>query len=259
MLRGSMPSSAFDARAFTLIELLVVIGIISILVGLTFPAIGMVQRYSHIAGDLSNLRGLSIAHAAYMNVFKDHFVDAGLPHGGIGNVKNSFVQTLRPYYGGVMSVKSPLDNSPHWSQDVGESGTPVGSGASAAYRQTSYGLNNYLSRNYSPMVALGGAGSGVDSMNGIGDPSKIVCFLLMAEEGAFAAADHPHIEEWCPLAATDAPKFASSQVAINAADRQAPTRPSKTNWSFLDGHVATMEFDDVYEDCEHNRFDPTLQ
>lgn len=111
MLRGSIPSSSFDARAFTLIELLVVIGIISILVGLSFPAIGMVQRYSHIAGDLSNLRGLSIAHAAYMNVFKDHFVDAGLPHGGIGNVKNSFVQTLRPYYGGVMSVKSPLDNS----------------------------------------------------------------------------------------------------------------------------------------------------
>ena len=199
-----------------------------------------------------------MAHSAYMNVFKDHFVDAGLPHGGIGNVKNSFVQTLRPYYGGVMSVKSPLDNSPHWSQDVGESGTPVGSGASAAYRQTSYGLNNYLSRNYSPLVALGGAGSGVDSMTGIRDPSKVVCFLLMAEKGSFAAADHPHIEEWCSLAELEVPKFAASQVAINAADRQTPSRPSKSNWSFLDGHVATMEFDDVYQDCEHNQLDPSL-
>ena len=251
-------SSSVCIRAFTLIELLVVIGIISLLVGLAFPALGLVQRYSQISGDLSNLRGLSMAHSAYMNVFKDHFVDAGLPHGGIGNVKNSFVQTLRPYYGGVMSVKSPLDNSPHWSQDVGESGTPVGSGASAAYRQTSYGLNNYLSRNYSPLVALGGAGSGVDSMTGIRDPSKVVCFLLMAEKGSFAAADHPHIEEWCSLAELEVPKFAASQVAINAADRQTPSRPSKSNWSFLDGHVATMEFDDVYQDCEHNQLDPSL-
>lgn len=245
-------------RAFTLIELLVVLGIIVLLVGLLSVGISAVQKRSRAMADLSNLRGLSTAHAAYMNVFKDHFVDAGLPHGGIGNVKNSFVETLRPYYGGPMSLHSPLDQSAMWPSELGGSAQSPSSGSTTPVRQTSYGLNNYLSRNYSPMVALGGTGAGVDSMNGVRDPGRTVCFLLMTEQGPYATADHPHIEQWCAVPATSVAPLAATQVAINAVDRQPPARPSTSNWSFLDGHVATMEFDDVYEDCEHNRFDLTL-
>jgi len=232
-----------------------VIGVIVILIGLLVPALAGIQRQSRVASDLGAMRSLSMAHAAYMNVFKDHFVDAGLPHGGIGSPQASFVTTLKPYLDHPIALRGPLDQSSKWPADQGGTADP----ALGPVRLTSYGINNHLSRNYSPLAALEGPGAGCDRLNEVPRPGATVCFLLMTEEGDFALADHPHVETWCGLSGEDTPSTAATQVAINAADRQRPSRPSLSNYSFLDGHARTHQFSEVWTDCEHNLFDPALQ
>lgn len=243
--------------AFTLVELLVVVGIVALLVGLMVPAMASVRRTGVATADLSNLRGLAMAHASYMNVNDERFVDVGLPHGSYANPVNSFVARLQPYNGGSpVALRSPLDRSPHWPLDVGGEGQPVGGSTPALYRRTSYGMNNYLSRTYSPAVAMDGPGAGVDRLQQVRDQDRVVCFLLMAETGSFASADHPHVEDWAssPVPA----KTSASQVQVNAVDRRPPQPGSQSNYSFVDGHVATAQFEDVYRSVQDNRFDPEL-
>ena len=243
--------------AFTLIELLVTVGIVALLVGLLVPALGRTRRTALASADLSNLRGLSVAHASYMTSNDERFVDVGLPHGSIANASASFVAKLQPYVGeSPVAYRSPLDESPHWSPEAGGEGVPVVEGPTPAWRRTSYGMNNYLSRNYSPTAALLGPGEGVDRMQQVSRPERTVCFLLMAENGSFASADHPHVEEWAGVASPWA--VAAAQVQVNAVDRTAPQQGSQSNWSFLDGRVATAAFDDVYRSMQDNRFDPEL-
>ena len=241
-------------RAFTLVESLVVFGVIVILLGILLSALAGVQRRSRATSDLAGMRSLSMAHTAYMNVFKDHFVDAGLPHGGVGSPQASFVTTLQPFLDQPIALRGPLDQSSRWSTDQGGSADP----ALGPVRITSYGLNNYISRNYSPAAALEGPGAGRDRLTEVRRPAEVVCFLLMAEEGDFAVADHPHAETWCGLPDEDVPIMAATQVAINAIDRETPARASLSNYSFLDGHSRSHEYDDVWVDCNRNLFDPDL-
>jgi len=237
-----------------LVELLVVVGVVVILVGLLAAAVGVVQRQARVARDLAALRALSMAHVSYMNVHKDHFIDAGLPHGGIGSPSASFVTTLQPFLDHPIALQSPLDQSSRWPADQGGTADP----SLGPVRITSYGMNNHLSRNYSPAAALEGPGAGSDRLGEVQHPADTVCFLLMAEEGDFALADHPHVETWCGLLDEQVPTMASTQVAIAAVDRQKPARVSLSNYAFLDGHARTHEFDDLWTDCQHNRFDPQL-
>jgi prepilin-type N-terminal cleavage/methylation domain-containing protein len=243
--------------AFTLIELLVTLGIVALLVGLLLPALGRTRRAALATADLANLRGLAMAHASYMTSNDERFVDVGLPHGTIAIPESSFVARLRPYVGqSPVAYRSPLDQSPHWSPEAGGEGMPVIDGPVPSWRRTSYGMNNYLSRNYSPAAALLGPGEGVDRMQQVSRPERTVCFLLMAETGSYASADHPHVEEWAGVAAPWS--VAASQVQVNAVDRAAPQQGSQSNWSFLDGRVATAAFEDVYRSMQDNRFDPDI-
>ena len=253
--------SRFDCSAqrsaFTIIELLVVIGIIGVLTGVMIPAISSARRTALATADLSNLRGLTVAHLAYINMNDERFVDVGLPHGSFANAQNSFVERLRPYFGNSpIALKSPLDQSPHWPLEAGGDGEPVGNSTPALYRRTSYGMNNYLSRTYSPLVALDGPGAGADRLQQVQNPDRIVCFLLMAEQGSFASADHPHIEDWA--SSPDPAQTAASQVQINAIDRRTPGSGSQSNYAFVDGHVGTLQFEDVYRSMQENKFDPDL-
>jgi len=190
--------------AFTLVELLVTVGIIALLVGLLMPGLARVRRAGLATADLSNLRGLAMAHLAYMNVNDERFVDVGLPHGSFANPEQSFVARLRPYFGGSpVAFRSPLDESPHWSPEAGGEGEPVSSeGTNQLWRTTSYGMNNYLSRTYSPAAALGD-GTGVDRLAQVRSPEEVVCFLPVAEHGDFASSDHPHAETWDPVPGTE--------------------------------------------------------
>ena len=62
---------ARDRHAFTLIELLVVLGIIVLLAGLIFPAMGMARKSSNAAASQSNLKQWGAATINYATINKD--------------------------------------------------------------------------------------------------------------------------------------------------------------------------------------------
>lgn len=244
-------------RAFTIVEMLVTLAVIGILIGILVPSLRSARNQAAATQDLANLRSLMQAHIAYMNLNEERFVDVGLPHGSPADPSLSFVNRLRPYFGGAsIAYRSPLDLSPHWAVDDGGDGVPVQDGPTPLFRRTSYGMNNYLSRNFSPAVAIDGIGEGVDRMTQVQHPESLVCFLLMAESGPYASADHPHVEEWG--AAPNPARQAATQVHINAVDRQRPAGDSRSNYAYLDGRTATEIFDNVFRSIDSNRFDPSL-
>lgn len=59
------PQKGRGRGAFTLLELLIVIAIIAVLAGFGFPALAKSRESAHAARDLSNLRQLGVAIAAY--------------------------------------------------------------------------------------------------------------------------------------------------------------------------------------------------
>ncbi|MEE2682161.1 MAG: prepilin-type N-terminal cleavage/methylation domain-containing protein [Planctomycetota bacterium] len=235
---------------FTLIEVVVVIGIIGILLSLTFPAMRTLRLSALNTEDLSQIRQLGLAHRAYQQVHNDWFVDVGLPHGGYGDTARSFVEVLEPYLGTTI-MQSPLDSSPFWEEGYIQDGAEE----APALRRTSYGMNNYLSRNYSPAVAINGPGAAADRITKIPFPDKTICFLHMTPEGSYAVSDHPHVESW---AYGSSPwTLASSQVAISAAEgTRTVNELSESNYGFVDGSTGTRPFKHVYESLQTNAFDP---
>jgi len=249
---------AARSRGFTLVELVLVVAIIALLVAILLPAMQAARHAARTARCLANVRSLQQAHLSYATDNRGLFADVALPHGGLGDPEKSFVTTLRPWFDNPDVLHSPLDRSPHWPTSAGGDGTPVPQ-SGGALRQTSYGMNNYLSRQYSPAAAIDPA-AGADRMSRVPSPASTVMVLFMAEEGPFSGSDHPHVEEWWVSGAmADLPPIqASSQVAIGAAGGKPKSWDARSNWGFLDGHVETMPFGDVYLTNEINRFDPAV-
>jgi type II secretory pathway pseudopilin PulG len=242
---------------FTVVELLVVVGIIVTIIAILLPALSGVRRSSRITADLANLRSLQTAQLAYATDHNGFLADARLPHGGVNQGwEESFVTTLAPYFGNNAALRSPLDESPHWALDAGGEGVPVPGTSPASvnyHRLTSYGINNYLAREFSPQAAIDPTRV-ADRLSKIASPSDTVHMLLMTETGPYAGSDHPHVEEWGALG--QAPLVASSHVDTAAAGGLMKTGDARSDWSFLDGHVATLRFNEVYIDETVNRFDP---
>ena len=228
---------------------MVVIGIVAVLLALTFPAIRSVRLAAFNTEDLSQIRQLGFGHIAYQQRHSDRFVDVGLPHGGYGNEAQSFVELLEPYLGTPI-MRSPLDTSPLWE---GSGDTPEGS--DPVKRRTSYGMNNYLSRNYSPMVALEGPGAAADRLTKIHQPDQVVCFLHMTPTGDYGVSDHPHVENWS--FGPEPWRLANEQVAIWAAEGTPTVSDlASSNYGFVDGSTGSRRFEQVYENVQRNRFDP---
>ena len=251
-----MPTQAQSRHAvssgFTIVELMVVIGVIGILMSLSFPALRTLRLSALNTNDLSQIRQLGLAHRAYQQVHNDWFVDVGLPHGGYGNEARSFVEVLEPYIGTAI-MQSPLDDSPYW-----EAGMQEEVDDPAVLRRTSYGMNNYLSRNYSPAVALLGPGFAADRATKIRRPDQIVSFLHMTPNGAYAVSDHPHVENWS--FGSEPWKLANSQIAISAAEgTEHVSELAESNYGFVDGSTGTRPFKHVYENIQRNAFDPDAQ
>ncbi len=250
-------------HGFTLIELLVVISIIALLVGILLPVLSSARATAKAMQCMSNMRQMEIAHHSYTIDNKGQLIQANLAHGGgsHGTYEPWFV-TLAQTYGVEVTARSPLDDSPHWGP--APSGLPIPGSNPSQRRVTSYGINNFLDSELVPFGPWGtGSAGGHYDMDNIPRPSATGHFLIMAFTGTFAGADHPHIENWVPAMLphliANGPNAASSQVQINAVGRATPVGfKSVSNWGFLDGHVESVAFEQVYQSPAQNRFDPMV-
>ena len=240
-----------SCSGFTIIEVVVVLGIISILAAILIPSIAGIRHRAIVATDVLNLRSLQIAHYQYAVDEDGKFADAGLAHGGLANEEIAWLNLVGEYVDLDGVIRSPLDTSPHWE-------TPV-EGTTNRFRRTSYGWNNYLSRTHSPDAAIDPR-QAVDRMSKLKNPAKTVHFLHMAATGSFAGADHVHVENWwIGDSHPDAPPvLASNQVQTNAVSGKPHSSQAKSNYGFVDGHVETRHFFDVYVDPNRNSFNPEI-
>jgi len=122
-----MIPSASERRAFTLVELLLVVAIVAMIVALLLPAAFSLRQRARSTACLSNLRSLQQASLAYSTDSSGWLIDARLPHGGNDQGSDqSFVDVLaRLRYCDTSLIRSPLDDSPHWSTERGGDGVPV--------------------------------------------------------------------------------------------------------------------------------------
>jgi len=242
-------------RAFTLIELLVVISIIALLVGILLPALGAARRTAQRIKCQSNVRQVTIAHYAYLTDNDGWLMNAGLPHGTVApNEGVAWINSLEDYYGEDLILRSPVDESEYW-----DSPSPFVPGGDT-FRQTSYGINSFLADvNQNGKNPLGG--DAYNKLDRVQSPTKSVHLLIMAFEGDFATADHPHPETWDAFG-TGGPtvaKIANDQIEINAHGGPANSFDAQSNYGYLDGHVESNRFGDVYTNESDNLFDPGLQ
>ncbi len=249
------------ARGFSLIELFVVLAIIGLIIGMLVPALSSSRRAGIRTKCMANMRNLALAHVAYATEHKGSFIDAGLPHGGLVNEEVAWINTLQSYFSNPLTLRSPADLSRHWPAEVPGAGVSV-PGTTDRFRLTSYGINNYLSRSFSPAAAIDPKAA-ADRLSKVADPTNTVHFLIMTYEGPYAGSDHVHVEEWwnpAVPAGSDFPAIhAASQCQTNAHGGPARSFASRSNWAFLDGHVEHAEFSAVYLDQANlNRFDPDV-
>ncbi|MEM6460213.1 MAG: hypothetical protein AAF710_12565, partial [Planctomycetota bacterium] len=153
--------------------------------------------------------------------------------------------------GQEIAARSPLDDSPHWGP--APQGEPIPGAPADQRRRTSYGMNNWLSRSVPADINS----VTYDRLIKIPRPSSTIQFMIMAYEGNFAGADHPHVEGWAHFKLPGlSPVFASSQVQINAVSGETRTWEAQSNWGYLDGHARTLDFRSVYQTAVENQFDP---
>jgi len=242
-----------NRHGFTVTELLVVVALVALLVSMLLVASRGLRSASLVTADLASMRSLQAAQLAYAVDHGGALADARLPHGsGGGNPALSFVTTIAGYADHPLAFRSPLDRSPHWPVETGGEGVAL-AGSSGGFRRTSYGINTFLSRQYSPWAAIDPSRM-TDRLGRVPAPADTVHCLHMAPTGAYAGSDHPHVEGWGDL--PSAPLAASAQVGIGVAGGPDRSVESRANWSFLDGHVATHRFVGVYVNPDTNRFDP---
>src|SRR5215475_8298523 len=144
MTKSSPPTVA---RGFTLIEMIVVLGVIAIMMSLTYPAYLAFSQRAKGTKDMSNLRQIAIATQMYMNDNNNVFP------GSSTQIWMSQLEQNSKYLSAWRVLESPFDTR----------GTSESGGGNA---MTSYGIN--------PSVYSGGVPISADKI------TKPVTFIVFA-------------------------------------------------------------------------------
>lgn len=228
--------------AFTLVELLVVIAIVALLLGVLAPALGKARLAAKRTACLANMRGLTVAHTAYMAEFGGRMIDAS----HAGSEDRSWVLTLRDGYGSEVKARSPVDTSPHFARADGGRGVPV-PGTTGVYRRTSYAINDYLA----PYKQ-----TGYDRLGRVPRPSSTIHFVIAVFEGKRAAADHVHADGWYTPHTDFIPLKASREMQLDAHGGEPASWRGRGNYGYLDGHAESRLFEQTYRSFGFNQYNP---
>jgi prepilin-type processing-associated H-X9-DG protein len=234
-----MPSPKPAVTAFTLVELLIVIGIIALLMGILLPALGQARMMGRRTQCLANLRTLAVTQAMYAIEQKNLLVYAG-----DGTEQGSWIGRLQPYAKHPLARRCPDDRSPYFDE-------PLPLITPAAYRLTSYGINNCISPSHTPTYVRP-----VRKLTQVRNSSEIVQFVELAEAGDYAGSDHVHVQQFYSALTPNA--------TVSRIGKQMPLGRhggrigwnSLLNYSFLDGHAETRRLRDVYVKPLENKFLP---
>jgi prepilin-type processing-associated H-X9-DG protein len=254
--------------AFTLVELLVVIGIITVLISILLPAVSRARESANTAKCLSNMRQLQIAQTNYAAEHRNELIQAGMAEGGASaDEQAGWFVVLQKYTSSKLLARCPSDESPYWdSQTVGVVESVGGSPQMIQkHRQSSYGINTFLDRNLCPWGAnqdpnLVPPGGLYTKITKVRRSSEVVQFVEMTRIGTFAVSDHLHIENWDASPTWNPAQtagLASNALALNAHGGKIGPQ-GRANYSFLDGHAATLPFREVFKDFKANKFDPAV-
>ncbi len=244
---------------FTLIELLVVASIIALLMALLLPALAGVRRSAVATRCLNNVRQIQIAHYGYISDHGGRMIDAGLAHGGThADEDAAWINTLADYWsdqqdaaaGGEVRARSPLDDSSHWGP--APEGEPIPGAPADQRRRTSYGINDYLT---STAPTAQQRHTRIDQ---VPSPSQTVHTVIMAYEGSYAGADHPHATGWFRSSGPPAHARAAAQVQTNAVSGESGSPEAVSNWGLLDGHARQVAFEELGTGPESNKFNPQV-
>ncbi len=242
-----------NQTGFTLVELLVVIAVVALLIGVLLPALGRARHAAQVMGCLSNMRQVGTAAYQFAVERNGELIEANLAHGGLDHTdRPAWVVALEETDDVRLVIRSPLDTSPHWGP--APDGAPIPGAPPTQRRVTSYGINTFLNKETAPWGPNFRIPFEGYKLEHVPSPASTVHLLIMAYEGEFAGADHPHIESWFDH---PVPPFkAQEQSQINAAGGAAAQWDARSNYAFLDGHAETKSFRDVLTDYERNAFDP---
>jgi prepilin-type N-terminal cleavage/methylation domain-containing protein/prepilin-type processing-associated H-X9-DG protein len=239
-----------SAEGFTLVELLVVVAIIALLVAMLLPALAQARERARTTRCLSNMRGMQMASFMYSEENNGRMIQAGLSHvGGAATPEVAWINTLQAYYANKLLARCPSDFSPYFSAALGGAGLAVPGISPPTYRVTSYGINDFLDPDLCPYPI-----GGYPKYSTIPIPFATIQFVEMARTGGFAAADHPHVENWV----ANGPVIAASQLETDAHGGPSGAKNSIANYGFLDGHAETLPFFKAYLTQSVNNFDPAV-
>jgi len=131
--------------AFTLIEVLVVVAVLGLLVAILLPSLNRARQSARRTMCLNNIKSLETAHWLYMTSNDGFLIGVGLMHGVADDKPQvAWLNRLQRYYKDRLVARSPADDSPHWPAEQGGQGVPVDGKRGYPFRQTSYGINNFL-------------------------------------------------------------------------------------------------------------------
>ena len=196
------------------------------------------------------------ASVLYSQENDGHVIQAGLAHvGGRRAPPPSPGSTpSNPTTPTKLLARCPSDFPPPTGTSRLGGGIPVPGINPPTYRLTSYGINDlvdpdlYVSPFYPP------GAQPFARYNNIPNPSATIQFVEMVRTGGFAAADHPHVENW----PANPPTIAASQLETDAHGTPAAAKNSRANYGFLDGHAETVRFSDTYTSPNKNNYDPAI-